>query len=170
MYICTELGHFLFSATNLKISSATFRKISRSEILFLVPQRTPDDCHWNYSAVSHARLKHNVPGILHLAVSPWSKTVGTEKFAGHMENNRGPAILSPHGLAILVVSVRCLSRRRASASQTQRRTSWSRRAPVKHTAGYHSSSETPTAELDHFFASPLLTSPDINLFRLVCLA
>ena len=25
-------------------------------------------------------------------------------------------------------------------------------------------------ELDHFFASPLLTSPDINLFRLVCLA
>ena len=87
-----------------------------------------------------------------------------------LENNRGPAGSACTGLAILVVSVRCLSRRRASASQTQRRTSWSRRAPGKHTAGYHSSSETPTAELDHFFASPLLTSPDINLFRLVCLA
>ena len=100
MYIWTELGHFLSSATNLKRSSATLRKISRSEILFLVPQRTPDDCHWNYSAVSHARLKHNVPGILHLAISPWSKTVGTAKFAVHVENNRGRRFAASTSLAL----------------------------------------------------------------------
>ncbi len=67
------------------------------------------------------------------------------------------------------VSVWCLSRFFLQRSFGPARWSWT--VQVRKKVGQKEASVVSICtELDHFFASPLLTSPDINLFRLVCLA